>query len=191
MEQNLQEFLEEDESVLWQGEPEPMPLMESGNKGSVLRTWIITAVIFGGLLVAYVTQNEHWSRNVAIFIVALASLIILSPFYERICVKRQKYYITNKRAILAYDNHTFYSMKLSEIDDFKVVSELSTEDSLVLGSKLFEEVTKQLRWRAAHPLVDESVTGDRAHAQAMIFYGVKNAGAAVDLLEGHSAKRTA
>ena len=188
MEPNLREFLEKDETVLWQGEPEPMPLVENGNKTSVLCTWLVTAVIFGGLLAAYVSQNPQWSGAVAVAMVVIASVIILSPFYERLCVTRQKYYITNKRAILAYDSRTFYAMDLSEIDDFKVVHELSNEDSLVLGSKLFEEAGKQLRWRAAHPLLDRNHTGARIHAEAMVFYGIKNVGSAVDLLEGYDTK---
>ena len=143
MSKNLQEYLQDNETVLWQGEPAAFPLIENGNKTRVLRTWLLTVVIIGGLLAAYVTKNSQWSMNVAIGMVVIGAVIMISPVFERASVKRQKYYITNQRAILEFDAKTFYSMDLSDIDDYKVVSDVANEDSVVLGSKIFEEVNKQ------------------------------------------------
>ena len=183
--------LQDNETVLWQGEPAAFPLIENGNKTRVLRTWLLTVVIIGGLLAAYVTKNSQWSMNVAIGMVVIGAVIMISPVFERASVKRQKYYITNQRAILEFDAKTFYSMDLSDIDDYKVVSDVANEDSVVLGSKIFEEVNKQLRWRACHPMIDRQNTTNRTRAEALVFYGVKNAEAAVELLEGRDATRAA
>ena len=191
MSKNLQEYLQDNETVLWQGEPAAFPLIENGNKTRVLRTWLLTVVIIGGLLAAYVTKNSQWSMNVAIGMVVIGAVIMISPVFERASVKRQKYYITNQRAILEFDAKTFYSMDLSDIDDYKVVSDVANEDSVVLGSKIFEEVNKQLRWRACHPMIDRQNTTNRTRAEALVFYGVKNAEAAVELLEGRAATRAA
>ena len=191
MSKNLQEYLQDNETVLWQGEPAALPLIENGNKTRVLRTWLLTVVIIGGLLAAYVTKNSQWSMNVAIGMVVIGAVIMISPVFERASVKRQKYYITNQRAILEFDAKTFYSMDLSDIDDYKVVSDVANEDSVVLGSKIFEEVNKQLRWRACHPMIDRQNTTNRTRAEALVFYGVKNAEAAVELLEGRDATRAA
>lgn len=191
MNKNLQEYLRENETVLWQGEPEAMPLMENGNKTEVLRTWILTVAIIGAVLVAYITQNDQWSMNVAIGMVVIGIAIMVSPFFERASVKRQKYYITNQRAILEFDANTFYSMNLDEIDDYKVYSDVANEDCLVLGSVLFAEVNKQMRWRACHPMIDRQNTTNRSRAEALIFYGIKNAGAAVERLESREIMHAA
>ena len=191
MSKNLQEYLQDNETVLWQGEPAAFPLIENGNKTRVLRTWLLTVVIIGGLLAAYVTKNSQWSMNVAIGMVVIGAVIMISPVFERASVKRQTYYITNQRAILEFDAKTFYSMDLSDIEDYKVVSDVANEDSVVLGSKIFEEVNKQLRWRACHPMIDRQNTTNRTRAEALVFYGVKNAEAAEELLEGRDATRAA
>ncbi len=52
-------------------------------------------------------------------------------------------------------------MDLSDIDDYKVVSDVANEDSVVLGSKIFEEVNKAARWRACHPMIDRQNTTNR------------------------------
>ena len=104
MSKNLQEYLQDNETVLWQGEPAAFPLIENGNKTRVLRTWLLTVVIIGGLLAAYVHEEQpEWSMNVAIGMVVIGAVIMISPVFERASVKRQKYYITNQRAILEFD----------------------------------------------------------------------------------------
>ena len=64
--------------MLWQGEPAAFPLIENGNKTRVLRTWLLTVVIIGGLLAAYVTKNSQWSMNVAIGMVVIGAVIMIS-----------------------------------------------------------------------------------------------------------------
>ncbi len=70
--------MQDNETVLWQGEPAAFPLIENGNKTRVLRTWLLTVVIIGGLLAAYVTKNSQWSMNVAIGMVIGAVIMISS-----------------------------------------------------------------------------------------------------------------
>ena len=74
MSKNLQEYLQDNETVLWQGEPAAFPLIENGNKPRVLRTWLLTVVIIGGLVAAYVTRNSQWNMNVVCWSSAPQSL---------------------------------------------------------------------------------------------------------------------
>lgn len=191
MNKNLKEYLREDETVLWQGEPAAFPLMENGSKFRILRTWLITIVLIGGILAAYMTQNPSWSMEFVIGLSIMGLAIIASPLLEQASIKKQKYFITDQRAILATNAKTFFSMELSDIDEYKVVSDIANQECLVLGSKLFEEMHKQMRWRTCHPMTDMQDTKHKDRALALVFYGISNAGSAVDVLERHDDMRAA
>ena len=50
MENIVKSNLRKSETILWQGAPEPFPLIEQGNRLSVLRLWAITVVFAAGMI---------------------------------------------------------------------------------------------------------------------------------------------
>ena len=79
-------------------------------------------------------------------------------------------------------DRSFYSMELSQIDDFRLVKGKGSRDCLVLGSCIFEDVNRQLRWRSCHPKADMQGNGKADEAQGLVFFGVSNGESAAALL---------
>ena len=191
MEKNLNHYLRENERVCWQGKPMAFPLLEKGVKTRLLSRWIITVVAAAGLLVAYSAYNNVKSLGFIGVVIAVVLLITLSPVLEKRNITKQQYWITNQRVILQDRDKSFYYMELAEIDDYRVVSDLTDQPCLVLGSRIFEEINKQLRWRTCHPLVEVERQGDADHAAGLVLYGIGNTQAAETLLKQHAGKEAA
>lgn len=191
MDKNLMNQLRQGESVVWQGKTADFPLLDEANKGRILRTWILTVAAATGLLALYCSRNDSWSMGFVGLVLAIAAFIILSPVLERGSLRGQSYYLTDQRAILVTRSHDVYAMELGNIDDFHLCRGTEGGDCLVLGSGVFGDVKKQLRWRACHPLTDAQNHGGVETVCGMIFYGVTNVDAAAELLEARSRKKSA
>ena len=59
----------------------------------------------------------------------------------------------------------------------------------MLGSKLFEEGDKQMRWRGCHPLMDNTGASDSSAAEGLLFFNVENLKEAEQYLEQWAVKR--
>lgn len=182
-EQALRTHLRAGEQVCWQGKTEEFPLLENDAKFKILAKWIGTVVVAFAILAMYISNNsETWSVKMVGGVIVIAALLVISPIWERKCLLDQRYWITDQRAILMTRDQSFYSMELSQIDDFQVVQGKTAHDSLVLGGCLFEEVDRQLRWRACHPKTDVQSDGRSDEALGLVFFNVSNAeGAAAQL----------
>ena len=187
----MNDFLRKNEVVRWQGKPTDFPLLDGENKFRILRTWILTVALTIGLLMLYCSKNEEWSMGFIALTLAVATLIMVSPILERINLRKQKYWLTDQRAIVMTKGKALYYMELSDVDDFQMVTDVATQDCLVLGSELFSEVHKQLRWRACHPKIDVMTNDDQDCAAGLVFYCISNAEAAALILEQGNIKRSA
>lgn len=174
VERALGGYLRPNERVCWQGKAERFPLLAGDTKGLILGKWIGTVVAAGAILILYVRNNEA-EMGVTGLVLLVAALLLVSPLAERYSLQRQAYWITDQRAILMTRDKTFYYMELDEIDDFRLLRGKAAQDCLVLGSCLFEEVGRQLRWRACHPKTDVQSAGNADMAGGMVFYCVSNA----------------
>ena len=181
VERALREYLRPGETVCWQGKAERFPLLAGDTKGLILGKWIGTVVAAGAILILYIRNNDAGMGTVGL-VLLVAALLMLSPFVEQYSLQQQAYWITNQRAILMTRDRTFYYMELREIDDFQLLHGKAAQDCLVLGSCLFEEVNRQLRWRACHPKTDVQSAGNADVADGMVFYCVSNAEGAAALL---------
>lgn len=191
LEQALKAYLRNGEKVCWQGKTENFPLLDNDAKWQILGKWIGTIVVAGGILVMYIGGNEAWSVKVAGLIALIAALMVISPFAERYSVLKQSYWITDQRAILMTRDRSFYSMELSAIDDFQLVHGKTSRDCLVLGSCIFEDVNRQLRWSACHPKTDVQSDGKADEAQGLVFFGVSNGESAAAILRQYKANTAA
>lgn len=185
MEKFVQESLNEGETILWRGETKPFGLAEGRDGKKVVKKMIASVVIIGALIAAYVGKMEDVKTGlVGILLVAMAALV-LSPVSEWTNLKKQKYWITNQRAILVKWTLASFSLPISRVDDYTIIPMENGNSCLVLGSKVVAEGNKQLRWRAVHPLEDSQSAGKII--DGMVFYNVDNAEAAVSVLEGSIA----
>lgn len=150
-EQALEGYLRQGEQVRWQSGTAPFPLLEKGEGWKIVGKWIGTVAVAAALLALYTGQGREWSARAVALILLIAVLLVLSPVIERRSLLGQRYWITDQRAILMTRDRTFYYMELMEIDDFQLLRDRTAGDCLILGGCLFEEVDRQLRWRACHP----------------------------------------
>jgi len=189
-EQALRGFLRDGERVCWQGKTESFPLLENDAKWRILAKWIGTAVVTSAILLMYTGNNQERSVKVVGLVLLVAAVLVLSPITERQSVLQQHYWITDQRVILMAKDRSLYYMELSEIDDFKTVKGKTAHDCLVLGSCLFGEIDRQLRWRACHPKTDMQGGGDADQAMGLVLFNVSNAeGAAAHLRQRMSGAR--
>lgn len=187
VEQELQAYLRNGERVCWQGKTESFPLLENDAKWLILGKWIGTVVVSFSILMLYISNNPEWSVKMVGMVLLVAALLVVSPIVERNSVLRQQYWITNQRVILMTKDRSFYYMELSAIDEFQIVKGKTNHDCLVIGSYLFEEINRQLRWRACHPKTDVQSDGNADQALGMVFFNVSNAeGAAAHLRQRKS-----
>lgn len=171
------------EQVCWQSKTEEFPLLEKDAKGLILGKWIGTVVAAAAILGLYFKNNPtDWSKGVVGLILLIAALLVISPFIEKRNVMGQRYWITDQRAILMSKDKTFYSMELADIDEFRLVEGKTAHGTLVLGSKVFEDIDRQLRWRACHPSTDIQSDGAADEAEGLVFFSVSNCDEAVRLL---------
>lgn len=189
-EQALRGFLRDGERVCWQGKTESFPLLENDAKWRILAKWIGTAVVTSAILLMYIGNNPERSVKVVGLVLLVAALLVISPIMERQSVLQQHYWITDQRVILMAKDRSLYYMELSEVDDFKTVKGKTVHDCLVLGSCLFGEIDRQLRWRACHPKADMQGSGDADQAVGLVLFNVSNAeGAAAHLRQRMSGAR--
>ncbi len=181
VERALRGYLRPNETVCWQGKAERFPLLAGDTKGLILGKWIGTVVVTGAILILYL-RNNGADMGVVGLLLLVAALLMGSPFAEQYSLQQQAYWLTDQRAILMTRDKTFYYMELDEIDDFQLLRGKAAQDCLVLGSDIFEEVDRQLRWRACHPKTDVQSAGSADAADGMVFYCVSNAEGAAALL---------
>lgn len=188
MDKALHGYLRENEHVLWQGKTEAFPLLDNATKFQILRKWILTVALSGGLLLAYFHGNPARSAGFIGLVLLVAAVVLISPLVEQRSLMGQRYWITDQRAILMSRDKSFYYMELTDIDDYQLVHDMAAQDCLVLGKCLFGEVHKQLRWRGCHPKIDLQGHGPQDCVMGLVFYCADNLDTAVALLkrQGHS-----
>ena len=156
-------------------------MLEAGCKKQILFKWFLTALLTGALLVAYFVYNEAADMKFPALVLLVAAVILVSPLTEQRSLQKVRYWITDQRVIMMNKEKTCYGMELADIDTWKRVRGMSDRDCLVLGSSIFDEVKRQLRWRAVHP---KTAGQDQAgRVEGMILYGPEDADGASAILQ--------
>ena len=166
-EQAFQNYLRSGEQVRWHGVTKPFPLLERDAKFLILGKWIGTGAVTAVLLRLYIGNSPDWSLKAVIAVLLVAALLIVSPFVEKWNVLGQQYWITDQRVIFMSRDRTFYYMDLSDIDDIRLVEGQTEEGTLVVGSRVFEDIKRQLRWRACHPKTNVQSAGPMDKAEGL------------------------
>ena len=184
MDKTLEQTLLTGEKVLWSGASAPFPLLDKRQKNGpkIVAQWIATVVITAGLLWAYLSNNQPGSPAFVGGVLFVAALVALSPVPEWKNVQAQRYVITDRRVLLIQRFSSVFSIRLDHIDDFRLVEGKTPEGTLVLGSAVFEDIDRQLRWRACHPKTNVQSDGPSDRAQGLVFFSVSDSKKAADCL---------
>ena len=175
-------YLRKGETVRWQSGTKPFPPLEKGETWRIVGKWIGTVAATAALLILYTGQGREWSAKAVALILLIAVLLLLSPVIEHHSLLGQRYWITDQRVILMTRDQTFYYMELPEIDDFRLLQDRTSGDCLVVGECIFEEVDRQLRWRACHPKTEIQNDSQRGVAQGLALFSVEDGAGAASCL---------
>ena len=183
MDKNLDKILLRGEKVLWSGTSAPFPLLDKRQKNGpkIVAQWIATVVITAGLLWAYLSNNQPGSPVFVGGVLFVAALVALSPVLEWKNVQAQRYVITDRRVLLIQRFSSVFSIRLDHIDDFRLVEDESPYPCLVIGTALYEDIGKQLRWRSCHPKSNLS-SSEMDNLEGLVLYNLKDAGDTAALL---------
>ena len=181
VDKTLDKTLRDGEQVLWRGKTEAFPLLAGDARAQILGKWIGTAVAAIILLALYIANGGN-GKGLIVGVLGVAALLLVSPFVERRNVLRQSYCITDQRVILISGDQTVYFMELEGIDGFRTVTGKTEYGSLVLGSCIFEDIRRQLRWRACHPKMDSQGGKTSGAAMGMVLFNLKDCRGAEELL---------
>lgn len=187
--EELRKNLREGENLLWQSGPKPFPLLEGGLRNRILGEWIITLLLAACLL--YVERdNPAFGTGVKLLVAVVAAVMIFSPMVEYYNLKRQKYFLTDQRAIVVTGDNTFYYMDFDKIDDICVIDDVAAGECIAMGGCILEDVRRQLRWQACHPKTDLQEADNRGEALGMVFYLPEEMERAMAILKGAGVNLT-
>ena len=170
--------LREGERLLWSGQPGETSLLEPGNSRRIL-TWEMLVPVLAAALLCLSMLLSGVVRWIAFGGIALgAAVLLFLPVWERRRVLGQRYQITTQRVLLEEAGGKVRSLELSQVDVWRRVTGFSDGgDCLVLGSRLFRDAAKRLRWRAGHPSA-----GRQGVLRGLVLYGLSEADTAAQAL---------
>ncbi len=142
-EQTLQSALRQGEQVLWSGKSAAFPLLAGDSKLQIIGRWVGAIAGAAAILALYVGNAGGRSMGAILGVLAVAAVIMVSPFVEQRSVLRQFYCITNQRVILISGDQTTYYMALDKIDEVRTVTGKTEYGTLAVGSIVFEDITNQ------------------------------------------------
>ena len=183
VQETLKETLEPGETVLWESKTLPFKILDGKEGRQVLLQWVLSTVGILIFLVLILTVGNKSAAAIALLLVLLATLL-LSPMLSYRRTQRQAYYITDRRALLVKPDGTVNAIERTEIDDCRLMPLDHGGVSLVVGSTLFPEGDKQLRWRSLHPKLGHTAKSYEGltMAEGMVFYNIERAEEAFRLL---------
>lgn len=181
-EQTLQSALRQGEQVLWSGKSAAFPLLAGDSKFQIIGRWVGAIAGAAAILALYVGNAGGRSMGAILGVLAVAAVIMVSPFVEQRSVLRQFYCITNQRVILISGDQTTYYMALDKIDEVRTVTGKTEYGTLAVGSIVFEDIKHQLRWRGCHPKMDAQSGRTSGEAQGLVLFNLRDCRAAEVLL---------
>lgn len=183
----LNQYLRKGESLLWESAPENFGFLEGKLRTRILGEWIVT-VLFAAWLF-YVERNRpEFGTGMKLLVILVAAAIIFAPLVEYCSLKRQKYYLTDQRAILRTMDDTWYYMDYHKIDSCCVIRDVAKGDCIAMGDSIMEDVRHQLRWQACHPKTDLQEASTRGEALGMVFYQPEGVEKMVKLMTQNGVK---
>lgn len=182
--------LRQDESLLWESAPESFSLLEGKFCGRILAQWICT-ILFSFWL-CYVERNRpEFGVGMKLLVAGVAAVIILAPIMEHYNLKKQKYYLTDQRALVRTVDGSWYYMDYTDIDECTVIRDVTRGACIAMGSTITGEVNRQLRWQACHPKIDLQETDRRGESLGIVFYQPEGVEKMIRIMKDHGVEMSA
>lgn len=131
--ESIKRALQENESVLWQGQAFAFPLLNAENKKRNYIQWGITAALVLAICLAtlVLTAEPMWMIAAVVFVIG--AFIILLPISERWCVLGADYVITNQRVMVLTGSRVNASLTNDEINQVELVKEIDGGVTLLIN----------------------------------------------------------
>ena len=180
---NLDFFLRPDEKVLWHGKTRSFGITEGKEGKRVLLQWVLSAVCIFGFL-ALVLAYGNATATVIGLLMLLLVILVVAPILSYRGVLTQEYFITDQRVLLIKPDGAANAIERGNVDDCRLVRTDFGGEALVIGSGLFPEGDKQLRWRALHPKLGRYAKSNDGLtiAEGLVFYHVTDGEQAAQML---------
>ena len=191
MEQKLNKYLRAGEQVRWQSRPENFPVLDGRSKSKILSKCALVVIVAAGLLAGHISSSGSPETGFVAVVLGVTAIVVCAPVLEKMQLMKCRYWITDQRVIQMNKDKLFYSMELYEIDAFKVMADGRAENCLVLGSSVFDDAEKYIRWRANTPKSEAETGNRRDHAEGLIFYNAADGEATAALLKTLGCARVA
>lgn len=174
---NLKNFLEDGETVLWHGWAEPCEFLAEEEKTRIVKNWIIECLVFGAILVFYMTMAAKVNYLIVGLILAVLVIVLMAPYREWCKLRDQQYWITNRRIISGRGENEFWAVDMELVDAVEVKKLPTGHDCVLLCEKVVRQGEKLMRWRSGSPS-EGTMAGD----VGMVFYNITCAEEAMDAL---------
>ena len=177
----LKDKMQEDEQVLWHGKTEAFKLLDGTSGKSIVKKWIISAVVIGALLALYIGFIEILEPGIIVLLLLVQVFVMATPAMDQKAMDRQEYWITNKKVVLTKREEAF-CIELDNMRKYWIVPEDGMKGHhVVMGEDLFKEVGKPLRGRACHPMTNS----ETKEVKGLVFYNVSDVEAIDGILRSH------
>lgn len=191
MNEQLRAYLREHETVCWESKAKPFATLDGKYKAKFLSKVLIALAIAVGISVGHIASGTEPKVGVLVLLAGVVVVVALLPFVEHARMMKARYWITDQRVIMMGSDKLLHSMEIEDIDTFKVVADEKADSCLVLGSSVFKDAQKNIRWRAGTPKMPEEAGSRKDHALGMILYNAENVEEAVKLLKEHGRVKAA
>jgi len=192
----LQNQLRPGEKVLWSGRPQKIKLMEAPYNVMNIINWLIALAVFA--LVCWYCYDICTSSHivdiplskVTVFLVVVGCVIVFAMASPWFAVRRMQnnyyYFITNYRAIAAYDSWSDVRVNYRDYQDISevAVEKLSTGNSCIyIGNKTAGSNRK------TRAIIFGSESAQDMRVNPLIFYSIENAEAALKAMPDNLNKK--
>ena len=173
MDEELKNTLQEGEKVLWEGKPENFITLDNTNKKPFIIKVVITAVVCIALIVAYCAATiplDNFKPALPIVIAAFGILIASGTFLDARKLRRQRYYITDRRLIWISDSTR--SVPYETIQEYLFSRDEDDHMTLLVGVNAVKKKSHKWRSMAAGSVFMNDDTGVCEQA---VFYAIPRA----------------
>lgn len=143
---NLNNVLEQGETIIWSGIPQQYSLLGESHKKSTIISlcWALAWGIFlvGGYYALTISKGVEIQTGVMIFCAAVPLFIVWMPIADKRKVKQLSYAVTDKRAIVLSDKPI--SLPIADIDDLSIDKADDGNCHIRVGSSTFKTSSRKL-----------------------------------------------
>ncbi|MBR1707245.1 MAG: hypothetical protein IJ719_00250 [Clostridia bacterium] len=172
MDDQLQSFLEKDETIILKSQPEPFETLDQTHKTGFYIKAVVTTVICIALIIGYCSAtlgSGNFKIALPIVIAGIGIVVILSTFMDARKIRKQKFYITNQRLI--WENDGLKGIPYKTIDQYKFDTDADHHTSLLIGVDAVHKRSSKWRTLGASSVFNNMDTGICEQA---VFYAISN-----------------